>query len=405
MIAFAMQLYRNAYRGLTHRIWLLGIVMLVNRSGTMVLAFLTLYSTYLGYTIRQAGFVVALYGIGSVAGGFLGGKISDKYGFYKTQFLALFCGGIFFIILGQMNTFNSICICTFFLSMVNESFRPANATAIAHYSTAENRTQSFSLIRLAINLGWGIGSALGGFLASVNYHLLFWVDGLTNIAAAGMLLVVLPKVSLSEQRATFHKDPEVNKAVSPFRDKTYLTFLGLIILFAFCFFQLFTTIPLFFKNGLHLNEFRIGAVMAGNGLLIAIFEMVIVYKLEGTRPYLALMCLGTLLMCLSYMLLHLPFYGIIVAVVFMLVITIAEMVGMPFMNSYYISRTNDMNRGQYAGLFTMSWSIAQIAGSVLGTLLADKLGFYPLWWVIAAVCLVTAIGLYKMFMVHDHLTS
>ena len=249
MIASAIQLYRNAYRGLTHRIWLLGIVMLVNRSGTMVLAFLTLYCTHLGYTIKQAGFVVALYGIGSVAGGFLGGKISDKYGFYKTQFSALFLGGILFIILGQMTTFTSICICTFFLSMVNESFRPANATAIAHYSTPENRTQSFSLIRLAINLGWGIGSALGGFLASVNYHLLFWVDGLTNIAAAGMLLVVLPKVTLDQQRSAY-KNPAAVKAASPYSDKTYLYFLLFIILFAFCFFQLFTTIPLFFKNGL-----------------------------------------------------------------------------------------------------------------------------------------------------------
>ncbi|MEO5985191.1 MAG: MFS transporter, partial [Ferruginibacter sp.] len=194
MISSTLLLYRNAYDGLSRRIWLLSAVMLINRSGTMVLAFMTLYCTHLGYSIKQAGWVVALYGMGSIIGALLGGRISDRFGFYFTQTGALFFGGLFFLLLGQMKTYNSICICVFFLSMVNESFRPANATAIAHYSTPQNRTQSFSLIRLAINLGWGVGSALGGFLASINYQLLFWVDGITNIAAAGMLLMILPKV-------------------------------------------------------------------------------------------------------------------------------------------------------------------------------------------------------------------
>ena len=70
----------------------------------------------------------------------------------------------FFILLGKMDRIHSILVCTFSLSMVNESFRPANATAIAHYSHAGNRTQAFSLVRLAINMGWGIGSALGAYL-------------------------------------------------------------------------------------------------------------------------------------------------------------------------------------------------------------------------------------------------
>lgn len=155
MISATVNLYKNAYTGLSKRMWLLALVMLINRSGTMVLPFMTLYCKHVGYSTKQAGYVVAVYGLGSVVGAFLGGKISDRFGFYYTQFISLFLGGILFITLGQMNTFASICGCTFFLSMVNESFRPANATAVAHYSTAENRTQSFSLVRLAINIGWG----------------------------------------------------------------------------------------------------------------------------------------------------------------------------------------------------------------------------------------------------------
>ena len=134
----------------------------------MVLAFMTLYCKHLGYTTQQGGLVVAIYGVGAIVGAFFGGKLTDSIGFYKIQFLALFLGGIFFMLLGQMPTYISICICTFLLSMCNESFRPANAAAIAYYSSPQTMTQSFSLIRLAINLGWEIGVALGGFVASIN---------------------------------------------------------------------------------------------------------------------------------------------------------------------------------------------------------------------------------------------
>ncbi len=245
MISATVTLYRNAYTGLSRRMWLLAVVMLINRSGTMVLPFMTLYCKHIGYTTRQAGYVVAMYGLGSVVGAFLGGKISDRFGFYYTQFFSLFFGGILFITLGQMNSFTSICVCTFFLSMVNESFRPANATAVAHYSGPQNRTQSFSLVRLAINVGWGVGAALGGFLASINYHLLFWVDGFTNITAAFLLVWLLPKVSLAQQQNLFRANTAKTKMAPALADKTFMRFIGLQVLFALCFFQLFTTIPLY----------------------------------------------------------------------------------------------------------------------------------------------------------------
>lgn len=393
MFNTTINLYKNAYSGLTRRTWLLAVVMLINRSGTMVLAFMTLYINHIGYSTKLAGFVVAVYGVGSLVGAFIGGKISDRFGFYYTQFFSLFCGGLLFITLGQMKTYASICMCTFFLAMVNESFRPANATAIAHYSTGQNRTQAFSINRLAINLGWGVGGALGGFLASINYNLLFWVDGFTNIFAALLLLWILPKVSLSQQQNLSKTSDKKLKATSAHSDKIFLYFIALQILFSVCFFQLFTTIPLYFKEGLHINEFWIGIIMAMNGVIIALVEMVIVFKLEGRRPYLRLITYGTIIMAISFFVLNIPFvHGFAIAVFSMLLMTLAEMTSMPFMNSYYISRSSEGNRGQYAAYYTMAWSAAQIIGSTSGTQIAYAIGFNNLWWIIGSICLLTAMG-------------
>lgn len=397
MLNATVNLYRNAYSGLTRRIWLLALVMLINRSGTMVLAFMTLYITHIGFSYKLAGLVVGIYGVGSLVGAFIGGKISDRFGFYYTQFFALCCGGILFIVLGQMRHYVSICTCTFFLAMVNESFRPANATAIAHYSTPQTRTQAFSLVRLAINMGWGVGGALGGFLAIKNYHLLFLVDGCTNIIAAFLMLVLLPRVSLAQQHNGIKTGSDKQKANPAYADKTFLYFIGLQVLFAICFFQLFTTIPLYFNKGLHVNEFWIGVLMAMNGVIIALFEMLIVFKLEGRRPYLKLMAYGTTIMAVSFMILNVNFVpGFLVAVLAMLLMTIAEMTSMPFMNSYYISRSTEGNRGQYAGYYTMAWSAAQVIGSTSGTQIAYAIGFNNLWWIIGIICLLTAFGYQKL---------
>ena len=400
MLNTTFNLYKKAYAGLSRKMWLLSLVMLINRSGTMVLAFMTLYCHHIGYTMQQGGWVVAIYGIGSLTGAFAGGKISDRFGFYYTQFSSLLCGGILFIVLGQMQSYPAICICTFFLSMVNEAFRPANATAIAFYSAPQNRTQSFSLVRLAINLGWGIGSALGGVLASINYHLLFWVDGCTNIIAAFLLLAILPKITLAQQKQLQQPKQKVKAvaAASPYRDKPFLFFLALQVLFATCFFQLFTTVPLYFKEGLQLNEFLIGVVMALNGLLIALVEMVIVFKLEGRRPYLVLMAYGAVMMAISFLILNIPFApGFLIAAVFIVFITISEMIAMPFMNSFYIGRSTEGNRGQYAALYTMAWSAAQVIGSSTGTLIVATTGFFYLWIIVAGVSFIGAAGYWQLY--------
>jgi MFS family permease len=135
--------------------------------------------------------------------------------------------------------------------------------------------------------------------------------------------------------------------------------------------------------------------MAANGIIIAVFEMVLVFKLEGRKPYLTLIRNGSLLMGVAFLLLNLPLQnGLHVALLAMLVISVAVMLSMPFMNSYYISLSTEQTRGQYAGLYTMTWSAAQVIGSSTGSVIAYQFGFFNLWVIVFLLCLVAAGGYY-----------
>jgi predicted MFS family arabinose efflux permease len=172
----------------------------------------------------------------------------------------------------------------------------------------------------------------------------------------------------------------------------YLSFLFLTILFAFCFFQLFTIQPVFYKTQWHLNEQFIGILMALNGVIIVVIEMVLVYTLEGTKPLTHFIRIGILLVAFGYALLNLLPAAKITGVFIITLITIGEILSMPFMNSFWISRTSENNRGQYAGMYTIAWSIAQITGPSLGSQVAAHAGFTTLWWLLAGICVIASIG-------------
>jgi predicted MFS family arabinose efflux permease len=394
MLLKTATVYRNAYSGLSKSTWLLSLVMVINRSGTMVVPFMSLYLiNSLGFTVGQAGFVYGLFGAGAMCGAFAGGRLTDKIGFYPVQLITLSGGGILFILLGQMKTYGAICFFTFLLSFVNEAFRPANSTAVAFYSNEENRTRSYALNRLAINLGWAIGSLIGGVIAKFNYQLLFWVDGLTNISAAVILWRFVKPVHYHPKH---HKEEASPVAQSAYQDKAYLWFIVLVGLFGCCFFQLFSNLSVYYNKYLHFSEPLIGLTMALNGLIIVLFEMVLVYRLEGKRQNLFYITVGTSLVAFAFLLLGIPGYGVIMAFIMVAIITLGEILAMPFMNSFWVSRSNATNRGQYAALYTMAWSGAQTIGPMLAAQVAQRAGFAWLWWGISGLLGIVALGFWRL---------
>src|SRR5688572_21152309 len=246
MIQSTLQRYRAAYNGLPREVWLLAIVLFVNRAGTMVLPFMTLYLTsQLGMTEALAGRLIGVYGIGAVCGAYLGGRLAGKVGAIRLQTVCMFLTVPGFCLLPLWESWPAIAASLFGLSVVAEAVRPANATSITQFTAPENRTRAFALQRLAANLGFSFGPAVGGVLATLNYSLLFVVDALTTLAAAVALLLFFRMQPAAPAAVV---DPRPLAVSSPLKDGPFLAFLVLMLLSVTVFCQFGSTYPLYLRD-------------------------------------------------------------------------------------------------------------------------------------------------------------
>ncbi|MFT4973305.1 MAG: MFS family permease, partial [Saprospiraceae bacterium] len=388
------QLYIDSLSGLSKDVWLLTTVMFINRMGAMVLPFVTIYMTQnLGFTLSETGIVMMCYGAGSLAGVFIGGKLTDKIGAWTVQVVSLFLTGIGFFILRNVTTLEGFCILYFSLALVADTFRPANMVSMGLLSKPENRTRSMSLLRLAINLGYGAGTAIGGFLAlQIGYDGLFIVDGTTCILAGVFFIAMIPhKRRTQEEKATAAAGQKAGK--SPYKDRNFLLFSLMVFLTAVAFMQLFTTIPVFFKDVFLMDEGQIGMVMAVNCFLLAGIEMPIIHQLELKKYSKLKMCaIGTFLIMIAHLPFLLPGTGMALVWAYMLIITFGEMINFPFASAYALDASDPATRGAYMGVYGMVWSSAFIVAPLLGFNLAEQFGWKVMWTVVAIFALVGSIG-------------
>lgn len=393
MIFKTLQLYKSSLSGLSRDIWTLSIIMLINRSGMMVLPFMSIYlQKELGFSLAQTGALMGFFGLGALAGTFSGGKLTDRLGYYPVMFWTLLLQGMLFLVLLQAQSFWAVGIVIFITSSVGEAFRPANFVALAAYSDPENRTRALGLQRLAINLGMAIGPALGGLIATQSgYSWLFIIDSLTCIFAAFLLRFTLqPKTAATSGKAT------KSNGQSPYKDRRYLAFLALVLLNAIVFFQLFTTLPVFLRNEIGLLEVNIGQLMAFNCLLIVALEMPLIYSIERFWSKWTTTAIGALLCGLSFVVFNVFGWTWMIAILVMFVLTFGEILTLPFLSSLAMERSEIGNRGDYMGLYTMVYSLAHIIAPNLGMLVASNWGFGVLWYVIGGISVVTLFGLLRM---------
>jgi predicted MFS family arabinose efflux permease len=208
MILAAFHRYTNNFRGFSREIWMLTLMTFINRAGTMVLPFLSKYLYEdLHLSLSKVSTIMVFFGLGSMLGSWLGGKLSDSIGFYKIMVFSLFTSGVAFFVLQYITSYVGLCIGMFVIMSIADMFRPAMFVSLSAYTKPEDRTRALTLVRLAINLGFAAGPAMGGLIImNMGYKGLFWVDGFTCILAILVFWFTVKEV----KKVVAPQDPLVN---------------------------------------------------------------------------------------------------------------------------------------------------------------------------------------------------
>ncbi|MFE0376898.1 MDR family MFS transporter [Streptomyces inhibens] len=368
--------------GLPGAFWVLWGGSLVNRLGSMVNPFLSLYLTGVrGVSIGDTGLVLAVVGIGSVISQPLGGFLADRFGRRTALTCGMLANGATLLTLGHARSLTALVLACFVLGITIDLFRPAAQALVADAVPAADRTRAYGLLLWAVNLGFSVAMVLGGYLASHGYQLLFWLD-----AGACTFFGVLVWLAIPETRPAA-RERTAGSYRTVLRDRAMLAFAGIIVLYAIVFQQAFATLPLAMKDTT-LSSSAYGIVMGVNGIVVIAMQPLIGHRLADFDKSRVLATGFTIAACgnaVAAAASATVVYGLAVAVS-----TLGEILVFAVTAAVVADLAPAHLRGRYNGLIGMAWGTGFLIAPIAGTRLL-VIGSTALWLSCAALSLVAAL--------------
>lgn len=341
----------------------------INRFGTFVWPFLTIYLTRQGHSLSEAGFAVSAFGVGALCGSTLGGWLADHIGRRNTIVLGTFAAAGAVMLLYCATAFPAILLTSALLGLANGTYQPAAGALLADIVPPAQRVRAYAAFRLAANAGFACGAAMGGILANYSLFWLFAGDSLTTAIYGCIALLWLPH-GLRGQT----KNAPWNEALRHIgRDRAFRSMWIAAFCAALVFSQFGTTYSLhvivnrltFDVLGFHLGpETVYGLLIGWNGVLIVFAELpmtTFTLRFSARR-----------VMALGYSLVGIGFamnafaHSIFLLWLAMTVFTIGEMISSPTTSAFVARLAPKRMRGRYMGALALAWNGSSIVGPPVG---------------------------------------
>lgn len=348
---------RRSIRTLPRSAWLLYAGTFISKFGSFVIVFLAVYVTRIGYSAAEAGMALSAYGFGALISAPVGGHLADRLGRRNSIALSMFMSAGAMLGLSQAHEFALIVALAALAGFTSELYRPAAAALLADFTPAGQRVPAFAMNRLAVNLGFAAGPAVGGFLAQRSFLLLFVGDALTSAIFGVVALAALPR---GERAPTASGERNWVRVV--LSDRGFSIFLAASALGGLILVQAFSSFALQVSS--RFGNAQFGTLISLNGALIVFLELPIASWTQRQRPR-RVMALGLLLLGLGF---GITLFAGPPAVLALAVIvwTLGEIAFMPVAGAYVADVAPDHMRGRYQGAWGSTFGIAFVLGPTLG---------------------------------------
>ena len=371
-------------RRLPRPVQLLVLGSFINKVGTFILPYLALVlRREFGLLPRQVALILSAYGIGTLVSILVGGILTDRLGRRRTLLTSLLGSGALAVAIAAAPSLPVFVILLMALGFLADLYRPAASALIGDALPSAQRAVGFGALRMAVNLGFACGMALGGMVADWSWRALFLGDGLTTLLFGLLVYFSIPEPARAAPAPAGSGQPASPE--SPWRDPVFLQVAAIAFNFSLVFFSFVTVLPLTITLAAGYPARTYGALMAVNGLLIALLEVSATQALGGFRR-LRVASLGLVLAGLGFglsgLFRHWSWF-----LFSLLVWTAGEILVSPQQQAFVADWAPPDARGRYMSLFQASWSLAFVANPLLFIPLHARLGdaaFWPLMPLIIA---------------------
>ena len=346
-------------RALPRPVWILFAGTFINKFGSFVIPFLTIYMTRLGFSPAEAGLAIGAYGLGNFLACAVGGHLADTLGRRRTIVLSMISGAATMLLLSQARTLSGFLGLSALAGLAGEFYRPASSALLADLVPPGQRVVAYSAFRMAFNAGWAFGPATAGFLAAYSYTWLFVGDALTSLLFAAVAWFALPRTVPAASSGNHWA--EALTAIR--RDRRFHQLLGASLAIAFIFFQMTSTLGLHITS-LGFSAATYGAIISLNGVLVVLFELPLT-TITRRFPARRVMAWGYTLVGIGFAFLAFA-HSIATLMLAMTIFTLGEMIAIPVSSAYVADLTPPHLRGRYMGVSGLTWSFGLIFGPGLG---------------------------------------
>jgi len=393
--------------------WYLWSGTLINRIGTFVLPFLTLFLTgQRGLTVARATSLVALYGGSQLAGNLWGGQLADRVGRRATLLLSLFGGAAVMLVTPLMRAYIPLALAVIGLGFLGGLYRPAVGAAVADLVPQPDRAHAYALLYWATNLGAAAAPVLAGLLAQRSFTALFVVDAATSAAYAALALARVPETRprAAAGAAAIPVAAPGARGAAPARsgwrvalgDAPLMLFAGSSFLLGCIAIQGITTLPLSMSaHGLSARDY--GLAIATNGTLVVLLSLPVA-RWAARPPAGVVLALGAVLGGLGFGLVPLAASTAAYAGTVALW-TLGEIVMVPVSGAFTARLAPLELRGTYQGVYAAAWGLAALVGPAAGGMLYERAGEPVLWATCLVVGFVAAAGFLGLTRMPERLPS
>lgn len=389
-----VQKINSLYQEYPKQFWVIVGAGFIDRvGGALIFPFFALYITrHFEVGMTEVGLMFAIFSVADMFGNMIGGALTDFLGRKGMIIMGLVISGMTSLGMGLVQRLDYFYVMGLISGLFATASGPAHQAMMMDILPEEKWAEGFGVRRVSANLAVAIGPAIGGFVASYSYLVLFAADTITSLITAVIVFLVIAESRPAEDQAA--EKPSFLRTLAGYgevlKDRTFMAFVMISTVATLVYSQMYSTLSVFLRDVHGVPEAGYGWLMTLNAGMVVAFQFLITRKISD-RPPLVVMALGSLFYVVGF-----GMYGFssfyLLFMIAMAVITVGEMVMVPVAQAYVGDAAPEDMRGRYSGVMGFSWMVPWMIGPLLAGLIMDHGDPNWIWYGCALLGTVAVLG-------------